>query len=124
MLFFSAGVEKDVGSSLLNKILMFGFAFFILIAVSAYVANLAAFLTRSTATSINTIEAAVKEGLVICAHPAVETELNVSNAHSCLDQSMLKSSTNFVRNLLNSIGRMAKCTIPLLSIGQGSVWND
>ena len=108
----------------MNKILMFGFAFFILIAVSAYVANLAAFLTRSLGTSINTMEAAVKERLVICAHPAVESELNVSNAHYSLHQSVLKSFTNFVRNLLNSIGRMAKCTIPLLSIGQGSVWND
>ena len=47
MFFFSAGIEQDTGASLPHKVLMFGFGFFILISVSAYVANLAAFLTRS-----------------------------------------------------------------------------
>lgn len=47
MFFFSAGIEQDTGASLPHKLLMFGFGFFILIAVSAYVVNLAAFLTQS-----------------------------------------------------------------------------
>ena len=82
---------------LLSQLLMFGFAFFILIAVSAYVANLAgmshnilhtkryyflmvlpAFLTQNLTTSINTIETAVREGLHICAHPVIKTELMVA----------------------------------------------
>jgi len=37
MFFFSAGIEQDMGASLPHKVLMFGFGFFILIAVSAYV---------------------------------------------------------------------------------------
>ena len=49
-----------------------GFGFFILIAVSAYVANLAAFLTlRTTGEVVNTMEGAVAAGAAICAHPAV-----------------------------------------------------
>ena len=48
--FFSAGIEQDNGASLPHKVLMFGYGFFILIAISAYVANLAAFLTRSGLT--------------------------------------------------------------------------
>ncbi|KAL7528450.1 hypothetical protein ACHAWF_002562 [Thalassiosira exigua] len=40
LFFCSAGVEQDEGGALPNQLLMFGFGFFILIAVSAYVANL------------------------------------------------------------------------------------
>jgi len=55
---------------------IFGFGFFILLTVSAYVANLAAFLTRSTLSeSITTMKGAVSAGYEICAHPALEDEL-------------------------------------------------
>jgi hypothetical protein len=60
MFFFSAGIEQDTGASLPHKVLMFGFGFFILIAVSAYVANLAAFLTQSgMETSFGTMKQVV-----------------------------------------------------------------
>ena len=36
---------------------------------------LPAFLTQNLTTSINTIETAVREGLHICAHPVIKTEL-------------------------------------------------
>jgi len=74
--FCSAGVEQERGASLPNKLLMFGFAFFILISVSAYVANLAAFLTRkSISGSVSTIEGAIANGWKICAHIATKTDL-------------------------------------------------
>mmetsp|Transcript_2090 Transcript_2090/g.4481 ORF Transcript_2090/g.4481 Transcript_2090/m.4481 type:complete len:745 (+) Transcript_2090:84-2318(+) len=73
--FFSEGVEQDEGSSLPYKLLLFGFGFFILITVSSYVANLAAFLTRSVPDYIATMEGAVKNNLKICGHPALAEEL-------------------------------------------------
>mmetsp|Transcript_36003 Transcript_36003/g.63128 ORF Transcript_36003/g.63128 Transcript_36003/m.63128 type:complete len:701 (+) Transcript_36003:59-2161(+) len=76
--FFSAGVDQDENASLPNKLLLFGFGFFILIAVSAYVANLAAFLTLSTTESVNTMNGAVAAGMTICAHPALKAELEVA----------------------------------------------
>mmetsp|Transcript_1544 Transcript_1544/g.3190 ORF Transcript_1544/g.3190 Transcript_1544/m.3190 type:complete len:753 (+) Transcript_1544:97-2355(+) len=75
LFFFSGGVEQDGGSSLPYKLLMFGFGFFILISVSAYVANLAAFLTRSVPDYVATMEGAVKSNLKICGHPALAGEL-------------------------------------------------
>ena len=77
-LHFSAGVDQDEHASLPNKLLLFGFGFFILIAVSAYVANLAAFLTLSTTESVNTMNGAVAAGMKICAHPALKAELEVA----------------------------------------------
>jgi hypothetical protein len=74
--FFSAGVDNDAAASLPNKFLMFGFGFFILITVSAYVANLAAFLTKNL-SEIKTMEGAVASGWTICAHPALESELQI-----------------------------------------------
>jgi len=73
--FCSAGVEQDLGASLPQKLLMFGFAFFVLIVVSAYVANLAAFLTRNVHNDVGTIEEVVRSGKNICAHPALEDDL-------------------------------------------------
>ena len=75
--FFSAAVDHDEDASLPNKCLMFGFGFFILIAVSAYVANLAAFLTRNI-TEVNSVESVVAAGLTICAHPAIQHELKTA----------------------------------------------
>jgi hypothetical protein len=75
--FFSAGVDNDAAASLPNKLLMFGFGFFILITVSAYVANLAAFLTRNV-SEIKSMEGAVASGWTICAHPAIESELQIA----------------------------------------------
>jgi hypothetical protein len=75
--FFSAGVDNDAAASLPTKFLMFGFGFFILITVSAYVANLAAFLTRNV-NEIKSMEGAVASNMIICAHPAIQSELGIA----------------------------------------------
>ena len=76
--FCSAGVEQDKGASLPYKMLMFGFSFFILIVVSAYVANLAAFLTQSLPDFVGTMEAAIENGYSICAHPVQQSQLEIA----------------------------------------------
>lgn len=76
--FFSAGIEQDNGDSLPSKLLMFGFGFFILVVVSAYVANLAAFLTRNVPTYVGTIDEAISSNWRICALPATSEELEVA----------------------------------------------
>ncbi|KAL7545018.1 hypothetical protein ACHAWF_008392 [Thalassiosira exigua] len=78
LFFCSAGVEQDEGGTLPNQLLMFGFGFFILIAVSAYVANLAAFLTRSSFDGVKTMEGAVAAHYTICAHPVLKEELQAA----------------------------------------------
>ncbi|KAK1739248.1 ionotropic glutamate receptor family protein [Skeletonema marinoi] len=76
MFFFSAGIEQDTGASLPHKVLMFGFGFFILISVSAYVANLAAFLTRSgLEISYGTMREVIDGNIPICCHSALEEEI-------------------------------------------------
>jgi hypothetical protein len=75
--FFSASVDNDAATSLPNKFLMFGFGFFILITVSAYVANLAAFLTRNVRET-KTVEGAIASNMIICAHPAIQSELQIT----------------------------------------------
>ncbi len=78
MFFCSAGIEQDTGASLPHKVLMFGFGFFILIAVSAYVANLAAFLTRSgLQTEYETMKEVVARNAPICGHPALKDEIQL-----------------------------------------------
>mmetsp|Transcript_36129 Transcript_36129/g.67048 ORF Transcript_36129/g.67048 Transcript_36129/m.67048 type:complete len:698 (-) Transcript_36129:205-2298(-) len=77
--FCSAGVGLDPGSNLSNKLLMFGFGFFILITVSSYVANLAAFLTRKTLEgSVTSIDGAIARGWKICAHPVFVKDLELA----------------------------------------------
>jgi len=78
LFFCSAGVEQDENATLPHKLLLFGFGFFILISVSAYVANLAAFLTKSTIDSVSTMDAAIQAGLTICAHPALKAEFEIA----------------------------------------------
>jgi len=78
MFFFGAAVEQDVDANLPNKMLMFGFGFFILIAVSAYVANLAAFMTLSVSDTVETMEGAVAAGVKICAHPVLKNDLQAA----------------------------------------------
>ena len=89
--FFSAGVEQDSSSSLPVKLLMFGFAFFICILISAYVANLAAFLTRNKASDSGpkTIEEAIEGNYRICALTGNKGELEVAwpNANFIWNQS-------------------------------------
>jgi len=77
MFFFSAGIEQDTGASLPHKVLMFGFGFFILIAVSAYVAELAAMLTQSglEPTKYGSMKQIVDGYIPICCHPALEEEI-------------------------------------------------
>ena len=82
MFFCSAGIEQDSGASLPHKVLMFGFGFFILIAVSAYVANLAAFLTQQAVSDFkkdvgSTMELVTNGETRICGHPALEEELRL-----------------------------------------------
>ena len=76
--FFSAGIEQDTGASLPHKVLMFGFGFFILIAVSAYVANLAAFLTQTgLEKSVGSMKEVIDRNIPICGHPALEEEIRM-----------------------------------------------
>mmetsp|Transcript_16879 Transcript_16879/g.40339 ORF Transcript_16879/g.40339 Transcript_16879/m.40339 type:complete len:750 (-) Transcript_16879:156-2405(-) len=75
--FCSAGVEQDQDGTLPQKLLSFGFAFFILIVVSAYVANLAAFLTRPV-QFVGTIETVREMNMQVCAHPALQDSLQVA----------------------------------------------
>jgi hypothetical protein len=76
MFFCSSGIEQDTGASLPHKVLMFGFGFFILIAVSAYVANLAAFLTQTgVETEFGTMKQVIDKNARICGHPALEGDL-------------------------------------------------
>ena len=78
MFFFSAGIDQDTGASLPHKVLMFGFGFFILIAVSAYVAELAAMLTQSgLEKGVGTMELVVERNIPICGHPALEEEIRM-----------------------------------------------
>lgn len=63
--------------SLPYKTLLAGFAFFILIVVSSYVANLAAFLTRDKLSYVGSIREAIKTDTKICAHPALKNELEL-----------------------------------------------
>ncbi len=78
MFFFSAGIEQDTGASLPHKVLMFGFGFFILIAVSAYVANLAAFLTQSgLETKFGTMKEVIAGMVTICGHPALKDDIEL-----------------------------------------------
>jgi len=85
--FCSGGVEQDESASLPRKLLMFGFAFFILIVVSAYVANLAAFLTRSNSLPVSTIEDVITRKMNICAHPVLADDIQ-----------LLHPTANFVFN--------------------------
>lgn len=76
--FCSGGVEVESGASLSYKILMFGFGFFILVVVSSYVANLAAFLTRTLPDYVGTMEQVIAKNLKVCALPALKSELEVA----------------------------------------------
>lgn len=75
--FVSAGVDNDASANLPTKFLVIGFGFFILITVSAYVANLAAFLTRNM-SQVKSMESAVSSGWIICAHPVLESEFKTA----------------------------------------------
>jgi len=59
-----------------HKVLMFGFGFFILIAVSAYVAELAAMLTQSgLETNYDTMKKVIDGNIAICGPTALEEEI-------------------------------------------------
>jgi len=81
MFFCSASVDQDAEASLPHKLLMFGFAFFILIVVSAYVANLAASLTQPV-TFAGTMKDVVASEKKICAHPALKDDLIFAWEHA------------------------------------------
>eukprot|EP00591_Stephanopyxis_turris_P018071 CAMPEP_0195539896 /NCGR_PEP_ID=MMETSP0794_2-20130614/50295_1 /TAXON_ID=515487 /ORGANISM="Stephanopyxis turris, Strain CCMP 815" /LENGTH=748 /DNA_ID=CAMNT_0040673955 /DNA_START=67 /DNA_END=2310 /DNA_ORIENTATION=+ len=81
--FFGGAVEQDSGASLPHKLLMFGYAFFILVTVSAYVANLAAFLTLPGVSKyVDTMQGAINSGSTICAHPVLRSDLEFSWPHA------------------------------------------
>lgn len=67
----------DPDDSLPNKFLIFGFRFLILITASAYVANLAVFMTRNI-TEPKLVEWVVAVGSTICAHPALKHKLEIA----------------------------------------------
>ena len=46
--------------------------------VSAYVANLAAFLTQSLPDFVGTMDVAVEKGMAICAHPVLQSPLEIA----------------------------------------------
>ena len=76
--FFGHTVDYDIYSSFASKILIFGYAFLILIAVASYTANLAAYLASSgVGDYVKSVEEAILKGSTICAHPVLEDELNV-----------------------------------------------
>ena len=63
-----------------SRLLKFGWGFFVLVALTSYTANLAAFLTRTAASEasvVSSMSQAVEQGLVICSHEAIR-ELLVS----------------------------------------------
>jgi len=72
--FLTANVSDPGGSA--ESILMFGYAFLILIVVSAYTANLTAFLTISAQKDfIGTMEEAIDNKILICGHPTLKNDL-------------------------------------------------
>ena len=76
MFFFGHTCNYDIKASYPAKILNFGFGFLILIAVSAYTANLAAFLTlQGVSNYISSMEAAVRQTVVLCAPIALKQDL-------------------------------------------------
>ncbi|CAB9527882.1 receptor ionotropic, delta-2 [Seminavis robusta] len=73
---FGHSVELDWQSTRAQKILMFGFAFLILVSVASYTANLAAFLTVTGVSNyIGSMEEAIFTNAPICAHPTLRKEL-------------------------------------------------
>lgn len=66
----------DVNANASKKVIDFGFAIFVFVVVSAYTANLAAFLTLSgQAQYISSIEQAISARTPLCASPVVRSEL-------------------------------------------------
>ncbi|KAL7530571.1 hypothetical protein ACHAXR_003567, partial [Thalassiosira sp. AJA248-18] len=115
MFFCSAGVGQDEDATLPQKLLMFGFSFFILIVVSAYVANLAAFLTRPVAFD-GTIEMVQQSGMRLCAHPALKTEFEIA-----------WPTVNFVFSKSSYVGMLddyaaGKCDV--LAVGEMDIITD
>jgi len=73
---FGHSVEISWESTRAQKILLFGFGFFILVAVASYTANLAAFLTVSGVTNyIGSMEDAIYTQTAVCIHPILRKEL-------------------------------------------------
>ena len=69
--FLNAGTDPDI-KSVPMRCLKVGWSFFILIAIAAYTANLAAFLTtESRVSAIDSLEAAVKANAKICTMTAL-----------------------------------------------------
>lgn len=74
--FFGHTVEYDISSNLATKILLCGYAFLVCVAVAAYTANLAAYLTRlAVGEYISTLEEAIAQKLPICVHPVFENDI-------------------------------------------------
>lgn len=71
-IFFTQSTDVNLEGSLPQRIFMTGFAFLVLIIISAYTANLAAFLTISNDSSRIT---SMSEAGRICAHPVLKEDL-------------------------------------------------
>jgi len=72
IMFFTGGIDINLEGSLEERIFMAGFAFFVLITISAYTANLTAFLTKSHSNFSFT---SVTDATSICAHPDLMEDL-------------------------------------------------
>lgn len=67
IIFMGLAVEKDSKWRKCRKLLYAGFSFFILIFVSAYLANLAALLSTKRGTGVESMEGAIASNAIICA---------------------------------------------------------
>lgn len=75
------GISIDLQNSLPQKWLNFGFCLLSFVVISAYTANLAAFLTLSMSNQkdyITNMNDAVSKGVAICASPTLKAELTMS----------------------------------------------
>ena len=74
--FMGGAVAYDIHSNASQKFMNFGFGLFIFVTVTAYTANLAAFLTLSgTTTYISSIQDAISRNVPLCGPPQIKREL-------------------------------------------------
>jgi len=74
-LFFTGSTDVNLNGLLSQRIFMTGFSFIVLIVISSYTANLASFLTISSA---NGLIQSIDEAGRICAHPVLREDLEIS----------------------------------------------
>jgi len=113
----SAGIEQDSAASLPHKLLLVGFGFFILIVVSAYVADLAAYLATAKTNSVTTIEEAINQDYSICAPAALKEELIFKWKRADFNFDAIPSFED-VENLTKSLTDALRSKCKVLVIGE------